>query len=59
MSCPKEINLTNLIIPTYQILCQAKGSCDKGFIIDALVQKLSLSEEINNSTDESKHRWKD
>ena len=45
MSCPKEINLTSLIIPTYQILRQSDGSCDKDSIIDALIHKLSLNDE--------------
>ena len=46
MPCPKEIRLNNLIAPTFQVLRQLDGACDIDSIIDALGEKLSLSDEI-------------
>ena len=46
MSCPKEIRFNNLIAPTFQVLRQLDGACDLDSIIDALIEKLSLSDDV-------------
>lgn len=46
MPCPKEIRLNNLIIPTYEVLQEAGGSCDLDSIIDSLITKLSLKNNV-------------